>query len=101
MHGRIERSLRSWTVDALQDDGVVAHGAAHKAGLPGKGGCCAFAHDPEFAIPVSLAPGVVVVIVDRVGDRSSNDPAHALDDPFATRIGVQARKLHRGEVALP
>jgi hypothetical protein len=49
---------------------------------------------------MALAPGVIVVIVHAVGDGAADDRAHALDHPFAARIGVAPGKLHGGEIAL-
>src|SRR5712671_5027028 len=45
-----------------------------------------------------FAPGVVVVVVDGVGDGAANDSANALDHPLAPGIGVRAGKSHSGDV---
>jgi hypothetical protein len=50
---------------------------------------------------VTLAPGIVVVIVHPIGLGPADDLAHALAHPFAARIGIASGQLHRGDVALP
>src|SRR5258707_7313273 len=101
MHRGIERGPRFLAVDALDDHGVIAHGAADDAALSRKCRGRAFAHHPQIAVPVALAPGVVVMVMHAVGDCAADDFAHALDDPLAPRIGVAAGNFHGGDVTAP
>ena len=50
---------------------------------------------------MALAPGVVVVIVDRIEHLPADNGAHTLDHPFAPGIGVFARERHARDVLLP
>src|SRR6516225_1989247 len=50
---------------------------------------------------MALPPCIIVVVVDAVGDGAADDPAHALDHPFAASIGVAPGELHGCDVALP
>src|ERR1700730_4479926 len=98
--GRVVARRRTHAFDAGQDHGVIAHGAADEAALAREGRRRALAHHPQFAFAMAFPPGVIVVVVHAVGDGAADDRAHALDHPFAARIGVAAGKLHGGEVAL-
>src|SRR5262249_57574302 len=68
MHRGIERGPRFLAVDAFDDRGVVAHGAADEAALSRKCRGRAFAYHPKIAIAVALAPGVVVMVMHAVRD---------------------------------
>src|SRR5205085_665225 len=86
-------------VDAFDDDRVVAHRSADKATLAGKCRRCALAHHPQILAAMVLPPRIVVVVVNHVGDFAADDPAHALDHPLATGIGIAPGELHRRDVA--
>src|SRR5262245_40522729 len=99
MHRRIERRLRLGTVHAFENHGIVAHRSPDKSLLTGKSRRRALAHDPEVLAVVRLAPGVVVMVVDGLGDVAADDLAHPLHDPLAAGIGVTAGELHGSDVA--
>src|SRR5262249_39171473 len=71
---------------------------ADKATLTGERWRRALAHHPYIAPLVGLAPGVVMVVVHRVGHGAADDSPHPLHHPFAARVGVTPRKLHRCDV---
>jgi hypothetical protein len=48
-----------------------------------------------------LAPGPVVVIVNAEVSFAADDPAHALNHPLASGIGIQATKLQSCKIAPP
>src|SRR5207253_6699836 len=60
-------------VDALEDDGVVAHAAADEAALSRERRRGALANNPDLVTVVDLEPGEVVVVVDLVQDLSAQD----------------------------
>src|SRR5215470_8316346 len=101
MHRGIERGPRFLAVDAFDDHGVVAHGAADEAALSRKCRGRAFAHHPQIAVAVTLAPSVVVMVMHTVCDCAADDFARTLDDPLAPRIGVAAGNFHCGDVTAP
>src|SRR6185312_7991194 len=101
MHRGVHGGFRGFALDALDDDGIVAHGATDETLLPREGRCCPLAHDPKVATIVGFPPGVVVMVVDGIHDFAANDLADALHDPFTPRIGIAPRKLHGGDVASP
>src|SRR5499427_2569794 len=101
MHRGIERGPRFLAVDAFDNHGVIAHGAADEAALPRKCRGRAFAHHPQIKVAMALAPGVVVMVVHAVGDCTADNFAHALDNPLAPHIGIAASKLHCGDVTAP
>src|SRR5207247_1451847 len=78
MRGRVERGAGFIAIDAFDDHGVIAHGAADEAALARECRRRAFAHDPQVAAAVAFAPGVVMVIVHAIGLGSADHPAHAL-----------------------
>src|SRR6516225_12086451 len=61
----------------------------------------ALAHHPYFAPLVGLAPGVVMVVVHRVGHGAADDSPHPLHHALAARVGITPRKLHRCDVPAP
>src|SRR4029450_2032064 len=75
--------------------------SADEATLAGKCRGCALAHHPQILAAMVLPPRVIVVVVHHVGDLAADDPAHALDHPFAAGIGVAPGELHRRHVAPP
>ena len=86
VHGRVQGRCCRRALDAGENDGIVAHGAADKAALPRKGGRRPLAHHPQLPIAVALAPGVVVMVMDAIEHLAADDRAHALDHPFAAGI---------------
>src|SRR5499433_4253892 len=98
MDGRVERGTRLRALDAFDDHGVVAHRTSDKATLTGERRRRALAHHPYVAPLVGLAPGVVMVVVHRVGHGAADDSLHPLHHPLAPRVGITPRKLHRCDV---
>src|SRR5262249_16032174 len=98
MDGRVERGARLRALDAFDDHGVVAHRTADKATLTEERRRRALAHHPYIAPLVGLPPGVVMVVVPRAGPGAADDSPHPLHHPFAARVGVTPRKLHRCDV---
>src|SRR5262245_29706077 len=94
----VERSARLRALDAFDDHRIVAHRTADKATLTGERRRRALAHHPYIALLVGLAPGVVVVVVHRVGHGAADDSPHPLHHPFAARVGITPRELHRCDV---
>src|SRR5580704_7801193 len=72
VYGRIEAVGRFGALDPGQDHGIIPHRAAHEPALAREGRGRALADDPQLAVAMRFAPGVVVVIVDAVGHRSSD-----------------------------
>src|SRR5262245_41192227 len=101
MDGRVERGARLRALDALDDHGVVAHRTTDKAALTGERRRRALAHYPYIAPLVGLAPGVVMVVVHRVGHGAADDSPHPFHHPPAARVGITSRELHRCDVAAP
>src|SRR5258708_6785995 len=99
VHGRVEARGRRLALDSLEDHGVVAHRAADEAALARERRRCALAHDPQITLTMAFAPGVVVMVVDRVEELGAEDPAYALHHPLAARIGIMAGQRHRREIA--
>src|SRR5689334_14483479 len=79
VHGRIEARGGRFGFHAREDHRIVAHGAADEAALPWEGGRRALAHHPQVALAVTLAPGIVVVVVHLIDDRAADETAHTLD----------------------
>src|SRR5260370_41373158 len=79
VHRGIERGPRFLAVDAFDDHGVVAHGAADEAALSRKCRGRAFAHHPQIEVAVALAPSVVMMVMHALGDCAADDFAHSLD----------------------
>src|SRR5207237_9220007 len=90
VHGRIERGAGFLAVDAFDDHRVITHRAADEAALTGKRRCRTLAHDPQVALAVAFAPGVVVVSVHAIHLGAADDLAHALANPLAARIRIAA-----------
>src|SRR4029450_8529869 len=98
VHGRVEALRPPLPLDAFEDPRGVGHRATDEAALTRKRRRCALAHDPQITLAMTLAPGVVVMVVHRVGRLGAEDAAHALYHPFAPRIGILAGKRHRRDV---
>jgi hypothetical protein len=45
---------------------------------------------------MNLLPYKIVMVVDRVGDIGANNLSDAFDNPFASRISVEAAQLYAG-----
>src|SRR6516162_3386228 len=101
VYRRVEARRRRLALDTGEDHGIVTHRAADEAALAREGRRRALAHDPQIALAVALAPGVVVMIVDGVEHLAAEDRARLLDHPLAARIGVLAGERHAGEILLP
>src|SRR5262245_4885690 len=96
--GRVERGPRLRTLDALDDHRIVAHRTADKATLTGERWRRALAHHPYIAPLVGLAPGVVMVVVHRVGHGAAAVSLNPCRLPFSARGGVTPRKVDRCDV---
>src|SRR6516225_927123 len=85
MDSGIERGLCLGGVDSLQDHGVIAHRATDEALLAGECWRRALAYHPQILAVVGLAPGVVVVVVDGLGDVAADDLPHTARPPTRGR----------------
>src|SRR5262249_41880018 len=98
MHCRIEQANAFRTFDAFDDHGIVAHAAADKAALPGKGRRRTLADDPQLLVAMPFTPCEIVVVVHTFDDRTANDLPHALHDPLAASVRIQPTELHPSEI---
>src|SRR6516162_11856369 len=73
MYRGIERGPRFLAVDAFDNHGVIAHGAADEAALARKCRGRAFAHHPQIKVAMALAPGVIVMVMNAVDDCAADN----------------------------
>src|SRR5262249_23433053 len=58
-------------------------------------------HPASCAPLVALAPGVVMVVVHRVGHGAADDSPPPLHHPLAAGVGITSRELHRCDIPAP
>src|SRR5690606_35038303 len=94
VHRAVEGFAGPLAVFAADDDGDVAHAAAHEAELPGVRRRGAFADDDELFAAVLFLPGEVVVVVHLEVGLRAQDAEHLVHDDVPPGVGVGAGQLH-------
>src|SRR5207248_9169924 len=93
--GRVKGLARLTRVDPFNDYRIIAHAAADKSALSRKGGCRAFAHDPQLFAIMSFAPGEIVMVMHFLEDaRSQNFTNHIPRHCFPPGISVLPGQSH-------
>src|SRR5881275_3268216 len=107
VHRRIQRArlqvphLGRVRRDALDDHGVVTHGASHEPFLARKGRRRTLAHDIEGLAAVLLTPGEVVMVVNQLLLPPAEQLDHFARDPLAPGVGVASGQVHELPVGVP
>jgi hypothetical protein len=92
--GAVEGVFGGLVLNAFQDYGGFAHGAADEAFLAGKCRSCSFADDPIVLTIVRLAPCEIVMVVNFLENGSAENAGNFFAHPIAPGVGVFSGQGH-------